>query len=76
VGRILLAHPDSLLNRTAINLGMEVARNHVGGWGTRKPGGGLDHGGQLLPPRGVKELEEAEAEAGEGKEEEEEEVCG
>ncbi len=45
-GQILLAHMVSLLNHTTINLGVEVARNCSGGCGTRKPGGGLDHGGK------------------------------
>ncbi len=60
-GQILLARPVSLLNHTTINLGMEVARKGSGGCGTRKSGGGPDQGGQLLPPRGIQELEEAEA---------------
>ncbi len=40
------------------------------------PVGGPDHGGQLLPPRGVQELEKAEAEAEVGGGKEEEESCG
>ncbi len=55
---------------------MEVTRKHEGGCGTREPGGGPDHGGQLLPPCGVQELEEAEAEAEAGGGREEEEGCG
>jgi hypothetical protein len=62
-GQIHLACPVSLLNHTTINLGMEVARKRASGRGNREPGGGPDHGGQLLLPCGVQELEEAEAEA-------------
>jgi hypothetical protein len=51
---------------------MQVACKRDGGCGTCKPGGGPDHGGQLLPPHGVQDLKEAEA--GEGKDKEE--GCG
>ncbi len=64
------------VNHTTINLGMEVARKRGGGHGTCKSGGGPDHGGQLLPPCGVQELEEAEADAEAGGVKEEEEGCG
>jgi hypothetical protein len=75
-GQIHLAHPISLLNHTTINLGMEVPCKRSGGCGPHIPGGGLDHGGQLLLPCGVQELEEAEAETEAGGGKEEEEGCG
>ncbi len=75
MGQTHPARPVSLLNHTTINLDVEVARKCDGGHGPCVPGGGPDQGGQLLPPRGVQELEEAETEAetraGGGKEEEE-----
>ncbi len=58
-GKIHLACSVSLLNHTTNNPSVEVACKHGGGCGPFVPGGGPDHGGQLLPPCSVQMLEEA-----------------